>query len=186
MAYINWLDVLIILVLIGGMFLGFWQGVVRHLLVLGAFYAAIVLSSNLYPLLAQRMVGVSPNMQPSLADVLAFFILMFVLGLVLTLLLMDMLRAYTQKRVGGVAHALGGVAGLVIAAMLVSVVLVAISFVTLNVWPQSEGLRQEILTARNQSNIVAVFRQLIPPMMGAIRFWGGNLPPLFSVGMEAF
>ena len=179
---VNWLDVLIMLILIGGMFLGFWQGAVRQLLTLGALYAAIVISSQVYPFLAQKILEVSPRMVTTVADVVAFFALMFILGLVLTFLLIDLLRQITRRPVGMLGRVLGGTVGILIAAIFISVSLAAIAFMTLTIWPQSsEAFRQEIISARLRSNLVLAFRQIIPLILQAIRIWGGNLPPLFSV-----
>lgn len=178
---INWLDIVILLLLFLGMFLGLWQGAIRYALALGAFYAAIVLSSRLYSFLSMKILESSPRTIPAVADLLSFFVLMFILGVVLTLLLMDMLRGYTEREIGGFGHMFGAVIGLAIAVMLVSVTLVAVRFVLGSVWGGSaDTLRTDLRGVFDSSLFVPVFRSVVPYLMQAIRVWGGALPPLLS------
>ncbi|MEP6868940.1 MAG: hypothetical protein ABJA20_10530, partial [Novosphingobium sp.] len=51
-----------------GLFVGFWQGVVRQAVTLGAFYAAAVVSTRLYPNVAALLMTVANNMVPTVAD----------------------------------------------------------------------------------------------------------------------
>jgi uncharacterized membrane protein required for colicin V production len=183
---INWLDIVILLILFGGMFLGMWQGGIRYLLALGGFYAAIVLSTRLYNVVSLKILEWSPGMVNAVADVLAFFLLMFVLGIVLTLLLVDLLRGFTDRPVGGLGHMSGAVVGLAVAILLVAVSLVALKFMTSTIWVAGfEGTRQELASALGRSQFLAVFRSIIPLILQAIQVWGGSLPPLFSVNMGA-
>jgi uncharacterized membrane protein required for colicin V production len=180
-APINWLDAVIILALIGGMFVGFWQGIVRQAVFLTAFYAASVISTRLYPNVAFLIMEASHGMVTTVADVIGFFVLLFVVGLVMVFLTLDTLRRFTDRPVGGASHAAGAVAGLIGTAVFIAIALVALSFATLTSWPpSSEGARQVLVEARLNSNLVPVFRQLIPVVIQSIRVWGGNMPPLFG------
>ena len=178
---INWLDAVIILALIAGMFVGFWQGVVRQAVTLGALYAASVLSTRLYPNLSTLITALSHDMVPIVADVVSFFVLLFVIGLVAVFLTIDTLRKVTERPVGAASHVAGGVCGLIGTAVFITLTLVAIHFATLSPWPaSSEPARQLLIDARTSSNLVTVFGQLYPIVMQSIRFWGGNLPPMFA------
>jgi len=178
---INWLDIIILLLLFLGMFLGLWQGAIRYALTLGAFYIAIVLSTRLYNLVSMKILESSQRTIPAVADMLAFFVLMFIFGVVLTLLLMDMLRGYTDREVGGLGHMLGAVIGLAIAVMLISVTLVAIRFVLSAAWGgTADAIRMDLRGVFDSSLFVPVFRSVVPYLMQAIRVWGGSLPPLLS------
>jgi uncharacterized membrane protein required for colicin V production len=178
---INWLDAVIILALIAGMFVGFWQGLIRQAVTLGAFYIAAVLSTRLYPNVSDLLLKVAHGMVPFVADVVGFFILLFVIGLVAVFLTMDTLRKVTERPVGALGRVGGGVCGLIFTAVFISLTLVALNFATLNPWPaSSEPARQTLVEAHQSSNLVLVFRQLNPVVMQSIRFWGGSLPPMFA------
>ena len=178
---INWLDAVIILALIAGMFVGFWQGIVRQAVTLGAFYAASVLSTRLYPNVSTLIIALSNHMVSSVADVVAFFILLFVIGLVAVFLTMDTLSKVTKRPPGAASRVGGGICGLIGTAIFILLTLVAINFATLSPWPaSSEPLRLLLVEAHQSSNLVPVFRQLNPVVMQSIRFWGGNLPPMFA------
>jgi uncharacterized membrane protein required for colicin V production len=179
---IDWLDVLIVLVLNGGMFVGFWQGALRQVMAFAAVYASIVISTRLYPTLSQTLLQVAPRMVGTVADVVTFMILLFVIGFVLTFLLLDVLRGYTNRPVSGLSRLSGAAIGLVIAAILVTVSLVALSFMTITTWPaSSEPARQILQSGLAQSNLIVSFRLIVPWLLQAIRAWGGTLPPIFSV-----
>ena len=178
---INWLDALMLLALLAAMAIGFWQGVVRQIVTLGAFYIAAVVSTRIYPNIAQILMSVASGMVPTVADVLAFFILLFVIGLVAVFLTIDTFRKLTERKPGAAARVGGGVAALVGMAVLITFVLTGIKFAALTPWPaSSEGMRQILTTALDTSNLVPVIRQLDPLVIQSIRFWGGNLPPMFS------
>ncbi|MBI5876600.1 MAG: CvpA family protein [Chloroflexi bacterium] len=183
---INWLDIVILLFLFVGMFLGLWQGGIRYILALGGFYAGIVLSSRLYSVVSTKLLELSPRTIPAVSDVLAFFVLMFVFGIVLTLLFMDMLRGYTDRPVGGLGHMTGAVVGLAIAVMLIAISLVALRFMTNTSWGASgDGWRIELVGVLDRSLFLPVFRSVIPVLMQGIRLGGGSLPPLFSAELGA-
>lgn len=178
---INWLDALMILALIAGLFVGFWQGVVRQAVTLGAFYAAAVVSTRLYPNVAALLMTVANNMVPTVADVVGFFILLFVIGLVAVFLIMDTFRKVTERPPGAASRVGGAVCALLGTAVLITFLLVAIKFASLTPWPpSSEPGRQLLINAIQTSNLVSVFRQLDPVVMQSIRFWGGTLPPMFA------
>jgi uncharacterized membrane protein required for colicin V production len=185
-APINWLDAIIILALLGGMFVGFWQGIVRQAVLLAAFYVASVLSTRFYPNVAGLIMQMSHGMVTTVADVVAFFIVLFLVGLVMVFLVMDTLRRFTDRPVGAASRVGGGVCGLVATSVFITISLVALSFMTLDTWPpSSEPYRQILVDARFSSNLVPVFHQLVPIVVQSIRFWGGSMPPLFGADFGA-
>jgi uncharacterized membrane protein required for colicin V production len=179
---INWLDVLIILGLNAGMFVGFWQGTLRQLLAVGAIYVSLVVSSRVYSIFSAYILQLSPHMLSTVADVIAFGVLLFAMGLVLSLLLLDLLRDFTLRRVSGFSRITGAGVGLFAAFIIITVSLVALSFMTVSIWPaSSEPYRQVFLDARNHSNLVQSFRLFWQPLLASVRVWGGVLPSIFSV-----
>jgi uncharacterized membrane protein required for colicin V production len=180
-APINWLDAVLLLALIAGMFVGFWQGIVRQSVTLGAFYAASVLSTRLYPNVSTLLIAVAHGMVPIVADVVGFFILLFVIGLVAVSLVMNVVKKVTEWPPSFFSRIGGGICGLIGTAVFVSLTLVAINFATLSPWPaSSEPIRQLLVDAHVSSDLVPVFRQLTPMVMQSIRLWGGSLPPMFA------
>ncbi len=187
LARINWLDIGIIVTLLGGMLVGFTQGVLRQLLVLGALLVSLVLSALYYQPLYSYVRQLEPTMVETVAQVITFFVLMFALVVALTFLLIDVLRhlSQQQKPSGSISRMLGGALGLVGASLLIAITLIALTFMTLTVWPGTgEAARQWIVSARQRSDFVAVFRQMYPLILQIIRPWVPALPPIFSIDIN--
>lgn len=183
---INWLDAVMILALIGALSVGFWQGVVRQVIMLGAFYIAAVIATRTYPNVSQLLRTIASGMVPTVADVVGFFILLFIIGLVAVFLTLDTFKRLTQRAPGAASRVGGAVATLIGVAVLITFLVTAIEFATLSPWPaSSEPARQLLLNAVQTSNLVPVFRQINPVVMQSIRFWGGSLPPMFASNFGA-
>jgi hypothetical protein len=86
--------------------------------------------------------------------------------------------------VSGLSRVTGAAVGLFVAFVIVTVSLVALSFMTVTPWPaSSEPFRQAFLDTRNHSNLVQSFRLFWQPLLASIRIWGGALPSIFSVDL---
>lgn len=186
LAAINWLDIAIMLTLIGGMVVGFAQGALRQLIALGALYISIIVSANLSPLLANQLAQWQPQMVPAVGQVISFFILIFITALILTFIVMDVLRGPLERRLGTGSRLIGGLLGLLLAAIFVSISLIAIAHMTGgNPWPGTgENFRQWLINARLRSNVVATFRLFFPVVIQAIRPWVPNLPTLLNIDIQ--
>jgi uncharacterized membrane protein required for colicin V production len=187
LTQINWLDIIIILVLIGGMLGGFMQGLLRQSLVLGALLVSLVLSAQYYQQVYFFVRQWQPAMVETVAQVLTFVLLLFLLVVVLTFVLVDVMRhlSQRQKSAGGVSRVLGGALGLVVAGLFITIGLIALTFMTLTVWPGTgEALRQWLVSARQRSDFVAVFRRFFPLVLQIIRPWMPALPPMFSIDIN--
>lgn len=181
---VNWLDILIILALAGGMLLGFMQGLLRQLLILGALLVSLVLAAQYYQLAYLYVRQLEPTMVETVAQVFTFFLLLFVLVVALTILLADVMHHVLpgQKQTGSVSRMLGGALGLVVASLFITISLIGLTFMTITVWPGTgETVRLSLVNARQGSDFVAVFRQFFPLVLQIIRPWVPALPPIFSI-----
>ncbi|TMC58851.1 MAG: CvpA family protein [Chloroflexi bacterium] len=187
LTHINWLDIVITVVLISGMVVGYTQGMLRQLLVLGVVVISLVLSAQYYQLIYLYVRQLEPNMIETVAQVITFFVVMFVLVVVLTIVLIDVMRRLNQqqKPAGSMSRVIGGALGLIVAGMFVTISLIALTFMTLNTWPGTgEALREWLVSARQRSDFVAVFRLFFPLILQIIRPWVPALPPLFSIDIS--
>jgi uncharacterized membrane protein required for colicin V production len=177
---INWMDVVIVLMLIGAMLVGFGQGALRQLFGLASLYISLVVASLFNPVLGLAIMQVQTNMVPAVAQVIAFFILLFVVGLVFSFLIYDLMRRRMQKPIMMPSRVVGGILGLFVGAIFVAISLIALNYMTINPWPGSmENLRQGLVSSRTASIAAPVFKQAFPYLVQSIRPWLPNLPPLF-------
>jgi uncharacterized membrane protein required for colicin V production len=155
--------------------------------VLGALLVSLVLSAQYYQQVYFFVRQWQPAMVETVAQVLTFVLLLFLLVVVLTFVLVDVMRhlSQRQKSAGGVSRVLGGALGLVVAGLFITIGLIALTFMTLTVWPGTgEALRQWLVSARQRSDFVAVFRRFFPLVLQIIRPWMPALPPMFSIDIN--
>src|SRR5438045_2436989 len=78
MGGINWLDIVVIVLLLTGMAIGFTQGLVRQLIGFAALYIALVLATQFFRPLSQ-LLGDALNAPPNtMSNAIAFFFILLV------------------------------------------------------------------------------------------------------------
>jgi uncharacterized membrane protein required for colicin V production len=126
MITISWLDVLMVLVLVGSMAFGLRQGLLRQLILLLAFYLGIVVAANYYSQTGELLVNsVAPSASIEMARIVAFVALFVIVTFVLIVAFWTAYRqtklptAYMLDEVAGTV--LGAVGGLVLVNLILAV-----------------------------------------------------------------
>ncbi|MGQ9925336.1 MAG: CvpA family protein [Chloroflexaceae bacterium] len=118
----NWIDILLILIFFGTLATGFFQGAIRLLVLMLAFYLALVLASLYYPALGEFFVR-NFDTQRFIGQYLAFFLVLF---LSFALLAIAGLYTFRYLRLTGSLEYLdrivGTILGLLFGALIVGVV----------------------------------------------------------------
>ncbi len=157
----NWLDIVIIVLLVFSIFGGLRAGFVRSLLSLIGVIAGIMLAGRYYPALAQRLAFI-PSEQA--ANITAFVIILLVVMVVAGLLGM-LLNWIMSSIMLGWFNSLGGaVLGLVLGALFISAILAMwVKFQGMNDIVKGSGLATFLL-----SQFPAVLA-LLPPEFDSVR-----------------
>ena len=119
----NWLDIVIIVVLIAPIFLGLKLGLIKAAFSLAGLIIGVVLASNFYDSLAGVMTFITNE---GIANIVAFAIILVVV-LIIAAVLARVLRGFIKFVMLGWIDRLGGaVLGLAMGAILISAVLATI------------------------------------------------------------
>lgn len=120
----NWLDIILIIGLIGSAFLGLRQGIVKGLCALAGIFLGPVLAGRFYPSVAPMLTTLfdeeAANLAAFLLIILVVLVLAYILGRILSAI-------FTHVTSGMLDHILGAVFGLTVGAILLSAILAAIS-----------------------------------------------------------
>ena len=122
----NWLDIIIILILIIPTYIGFRKGFVGTATTLVAIILGIIIAGIHYSTLADWLHPGWMESRPQ-ANLIAFIII-FILALIAIMIIFSVLRKYFQMSLTGRADKIGGlIAGLLIGAMISSVILAIVA-----------------------------------------------------------
>jgi uncharacterized membrane protein required for colicin V production len=167
---ISWLDILMVLVLMGSMAFGLRQGLLRHLILLLALYLGVVVAANYYAQGGELLVNtVAPSASVEMARIVAFVALFVIVTFVL---IVAFWRAYRQTKLpttymldeaGGTL--LGAVAGIVLINLLL-----AISWQILETpWPDGIGFTSFLQAGLVESSLKEAFSVPMPLIQAALR-----------------
>jgi len=178
----NWLDLTILLAILGFMGLGFAQGLVRRMIDLGALYLGVV-TAALYEARISRWMDA--NLGPSETPGREAFVFLVLLIFVVTLLNAVGYIGYRNTRlpIPGTIDRLSGLAvGLVTGFGWVLIALMLLHFITQTPWPSYDHVRRFFAHAWDRSLLVPAFAQGAPLVGKIISPWlKAGLPVIFSL-----
>ncbi len=120
----NWLDIIIIIIIAGGVFIGLKTGLIRIALSLAGVIIGILLAGHFYASLAERLTFIT---QKGTAEVVAFAII-FIAVMVIAVVLAALLRwVVSALLLGWVDHLGGAILGLVLGAIFIGALLAILS-----------------------------------------------------------
>ncbi len=151
----NWLDVLLGLLFVVGLVGGYFQGLIRQTLSLGALVSAIILGTYLQVPLAAFLAFTFPEASTATTDTAAFLLAVLILA---TALEGVQRKAVPETRLVAIGL-LDRIAGILVAAVTVclqmSIALLALKFIVTLPWPIGETFR--LLISRGmESSVLAV------------------------------
>ena len=179
----NWLDLVILLLLIVSLGIGYVQGLLRQIIGLAALYIATILGTQYHTILSGwiRFIIFQPSPSKFL-NALSFFIIVFVVWSVISWLVYDVYRS-AKLRLFPLIDQLGGsIIGLVTAVCAITMILPVIAFAVSEPWPWSEAARFSVAAGLQTSRLVSVFDSFKYLLLNAIGPWlPAGLPSIFNL-----
>ncbi|TAH50605.1 MAG: CvpA family protein [Chloroflexota bacterium] len=184
MAGLNWLDLIILLLLLTGMAIGFAQGLVRQVIGLVALYIGLVLATQFFRPLSQ-LTGDALNTTPNtLSNAVAFFAILFLAIGVINFFALDAYKSTKIRLVPAVDQVTGIALGVISMWIVLSVAVNVLDFaVHAQTWTgNAETARNIILNGLENSRLAEVTASTLPMIVTTIRPWlPGGLPTIFNI-----
>ena len=177
--WLNPLDALIVFALLGGIVMGFVQGLVRMALSILVLYVATVLAMTFYVrggwLIAYLTSGALPR---TIDEALAFLLILLLFTLVVNFVLN---RTYKDTALPGLRKIdqLGGmVLGFVLVSIWVGLAIVALAFVLTATSEIGSGFWRTLSYYFTRSTLIPIFYRFLPLAYATLRPWmPKGLPP---------
>lgn len=166
-------DIILILLFIGMIFVGFFKGIVKMLISLVGFYLSIVLSSLYYRTAAQNLFT---NTDPYIGQVVSFFLVLFICFFILLFAGLYTFRHFiVGGKLGYVDKLVGMAIGLILGLLLSSVVAMLFTYLFINnqvqatEFPAAEMLGSSTMSSAFRpvliNNILPVIYATIDPFL---------------------
>ncbi len=180
MGGLNWFDLALFLALLTGLAVGYYQGMLRQVINLAAFYLGAIVASQYYFALANALKG-TMSTTPGLAlNAAAFLIIMMVVVIILNILAIDATRMMVQLP-ALIDHLGGMVLGLAATWIFVTIIVSVMLVITQGDWAEAEGARQVFYTGVRESQIAYATQSTLPALLNAISPWlPGGIPNIFK------
>jgi uncharacterized membrane protein required for colicin V production len=171
---LNWVDFLVIIVLAGGAFAGFQQGLIRYALSWVALIVAFIVAAQLKGPLTEALSGVWNAFDPPVREFWIFVVLFVGLAIGGWFLVRAFYRTTRLPIIKQVDEVLGAVLGVAFAATAIVLLLVVFDtlFSSVSGAPTSgtreseTGWLKAFYNAMNDSVLVDVFRRSLLPVVG--------------------
>jgi hypothetical protein len=173
-------DIFLFMVLIAGMALGMFRGILRQAISVVILYVAVVLAALSYVWFAGRIAWMAGN-PDALNHSAAFIILLVLLAGGLEGAVQKTYPKLEWRWMGGLNQLGGMVTGFLWAAVCTTFILMALSFaVNAGDWGPIEGTRRMLFEASDRSALANIYRSAFPVLAQSLDpFFPGGLPPLF-------
>lgn len=183
MSSFNWLDLILIFMLLVGMAIGYAQGLVRQLIGLAAVYIALVIATQFFVSLTQLVTSVTLSQPNTLSNALSFFAIALLTLFVLNLLGQDAYRQLKFKLPALLDHLAGIFLGVASMWIILTVVVNVLTFAAnTQAWGNAEGYRVILNNGLTYSRIAEVTASTLPMIVATIRPWlPGGLPAIFDL-----
>lgn len=184
MGGFNWVDFVIIIMLLAGMAIGFAQGLVRQLIGLVALYIALVLATQFFRPLSQAAGNIMNTAPTTLSNAAAFFFILVVGMSVVNYFGLDAYKSTKFRLIPFLDQITGMFLGVVSMWIIVSVAMNVLAFAAnTQIWPgNSETFRIILRSGLEQSRLGEVTSTTLPMIVSALRPWlPGGLPALFEL-----
>jgi uncharacterized membrane protein required for colicin V production len=176
-TWLNPFDVLIGFALLGGVALGFIQGLVRMALSLVVLYVAAVLAMTFY-VKAGEWLGYMFGTPSTISEGMAFLLILILVVVIATFVLR---RTYKDTELPGVRQIdqLGGLMiGFFLTCIWIGFGILVLAFFLSTPIAGGDDLRQNLLRYFRSSNLIPVFYRFLPVAVASLRPWmPKGLPP---------
>jgi uncharacterized membrane protein required for colicin V production len=179
----DWLDYVLLIVLLTGLTVGYVQGLLRQVINLAAMYLGAILAAQYSHLLGNILKAQLVTTPGTLLSAAAFFIVLFGVTALLNFLTFDAYR-HTRLALFPLLDRAGGM----LLGLIASWILVTLAISILNAststqyWLSAEHIRQVLREGIRGSQIAAVTESTLPTILAAIAPWlPSGLPAIFHI-----
>lgn len=178
----DWLDMLILLLIVVSLIVGYVQGMVRQLIGLVALYIAVVLGAQYYIPISDWIRAVMAQPTSRFLNAIVFFIIVFFVWLIISWLAFDAYRS-TKLQMFPILDQLGGaILSLLTLLITITLILPVLSFAVSEPWPGAEAPRQVIENGLQVSSLVTIFAALKPGLLNTLSPWlPHGMPSIFNL-----
>lgn len=183
MSSFNWLDFVMIFMLLVGMALGYAQGLIRQVIGFAAVYIALVIATQFFVPLTQVIASVTLYPPNTLTNALSFFAIALVAILVLNLLGQDAYKQLRFKLPAFIDHLAGIVLGVASMWIVLTVVVNVLTFASnTQAWGTADPYRLILVNGLTYSRIAKETASTLPMIVATIRPWlPAGLPAIFDL-----
>lgn len=183
MTQFNWVDLLLIIMLLIGMVVGYAQGLIRQIIGLAAVYVALVIATQFFIPLSQAISSLTLNQPSTLSNATSFFVILLIVIILLNILGQDAFRRVRFSVVPLLDRLGGMILGVVSMWVLLTVVVNVLTFaINAQSWGTAESYRFILDNGISNSRVAAVTDTTLPMIVAAIRPWlPTSLPALFEL-----
>jgi len=183
MAGFNWIDFILILLLLVAMAIGYTQGLIRQFIGLLAIYIGLVLATQFFVPLSQAYSSLTQSAPTTLTNAISFFIILVAVMIIINIIARDSYKSIRVKIFPFIDH-LGGM-GLGVLSMwiLLSVVVNVLTFaINTQSWGRADLYRLILEAGFGGSLIAEVTTSTLPMIVSTIRPWmQGGFPAIFEL-----
>ena len=179
----NWVDVVLILIIGGGLLLGFTQGLLRQIIGLAALYLAMIVATQYYTPLSNFMYGFFFTTPSRFINVVAFLVIFILVSALINILAADAYQLTKLRLFPTIDQFGGSFLGLVTVIIILVLLLPILQFVSGEPLPYFENLRAGLVQGMQNSRLVAIFLLFRRDLLNAITPWlpNGQIPPIFNL-----
>lgn len=182
MVGFNWLDFILIVLLLVGMAIGYAQGLLRQVIGLAALYIGAVIATQYFQVLSRGIANFLNTSPDQLTNAVCFFVILFAIMGIINFLAFDAYRV-TRLNIFPLLDHLGGmIIGLTSMWILLSLAVNVLQFATTaSSWAQVENARQVLSSGLGTSVMVPITTSTLPLIISSIRPWlPAGLPAIFN------
>jgi uncharacterized membrane protein required for colicin V production len=179
---LNWIDLILLLLIITSLAIGFAQGMLRQMIGLAALYIAMILAAQYYIPVSNFIRAVMFQPTSRFLNAISFFIIVVVVWSLISWMAFDVYSS-TKLRLLPLIDQLGGsILSLVAVIAALTLVLPVIFFMVGESWPSNETVRSGIELGLQTSRLVPIFTALKPTLLGSLAPWLPiGLPSIFNL-----
>ena len=177
----NWVDLTIFGAIAAGTLLGAQRGILRQLLLMGAFYTSLVVAARYYAQAGGWLAAVLPHADRSLASAYALAGITVGGTLFLAWLSHQVYRSTQLPQIAIVDHVAGAGLGLAWSWAVIAFAVTVLAYGLTLSWGPNDAAREQVGAAVDQSQVVVAVRATLPRLRDLILPWlPGGLPAPLS------
>jgi uncharacterized membrane protein required for colicin V production len=177
----SWIDLVIVLVVGGGIYVGYSQGLLRQLVGLGALYLAAILAAQNYLPLSEFINRLFQLGLGRFVNVVCFLIIFFGVATIINLIAAEAYRMTKFKIAPTLDVLSGSILGFITVILLLVFLIPVVRFVSGEPFPYIESARSAILQGLQTSRFVPLILSYRPLLLSTLTPWlPGGLPAIFD------